>query len=158
PLAKIGQLAGGDTADLVVGQRMEYHYFVAPVDQFRAELGGDDIHHRGLHAVVFVFTRHGLDHFGPHVGGHDDHGVLEVHGTALTVGEATVFQYLQQDIEDVGMRLFHFVQQDDGIRLATDLFGQIATLFIAHIARRCADQAGHGMLFHEFRHVDTHHG
>ena len=37
-------------------------------------------------------------------------------------------------------------------------FGKLATLFVADVARRSADQAGHGGLLHVFAHVDAHHG
>ena len=36
-------------------------------------------------------------------------------------------------------------------------FGQSAAFFVADVARRSADQAGHGVLLHEFAHVDAHH-
>ena len=47
------------------------------------------------------------------VAGHDDDGVLEIHGAALAVGDAAVVEHLQQDVEDVVVRLFDLVEQDD---------------------------------------------
>ena len=44
------------------------------------------------------------------------------------------------------------------IGLAADGFGQAAAFFISDIARRGADEAGDGMLLHEFAHVDADHG
>ena len=89
------------------------------------------------------------------IGSHDNDGVFEVHGTALSVGQAAVIQYLQQDVEHVGMGLFHFVQKNHAVRFAADLFGQVAALFVADIARRRADQACNGVFFHVFGHIDT---
>ena len=45
---------------------------------------------------------------------HDDDGVLERHQTTLTVRQAAVIEYLQQDVEDVGVSLLHLIEQDDG--------------------------------------------
>ena len=59
---------------------------------------------------------------------HDDDGIAEVHGTALSVGEAAVFEDLQQHVEHVGMRLFDLVQQHHAVRAAAHLLGQLPAL------------------------------
>ncbi len=48
--------------------------------------------------------RHLGDDVRAEVAGHDDHGVAEVHGAALAVGEAPVVEQLQQDVENVLVR------------------------------------------------------
>ena len=83
--------------------------------------------------------------------------VAKIHGAPLPIGEPAIVQDLQQHIEHVGMRLLDFIEQDDAIRPAAHRFGQIAALFVAHIAGRCADQARDRVLLHELRHVDAHH-
>ena len=102
-------------------------------------------------------TRHLHDHVRSQVAGHHDHGVLEIHGAALAIGQTTVVKHLQQHIEDVGMGLFDLVEQQHRIRLASHRLGQGAALVVADIARRCADQPRDAMLFHEFAHVDPDH-
>uniref|UniRef100_A0A0N4ZZD3 NDK domain-containing protein n=1 Tax=Parastrongyloides trichosuri TaxID=131310 RepID=A0A0N4ZZD3_PARTI len=92
------------------------------------------------------------------VGGHDDQGVLEVDGAALTVGQAAVVQHLKQHVEDVGVGLLDFVEQDDLIGAAAHGLGQGAALVIADIARRGADQAADRVLLHVFAHVDAGDG
>ena len=52
------------------------------------------------------------------------------------------------------MRLFQLVEQNDGIRAAADLFGQLAGLVIADIAGRRADDLRDTVLFHVFGHVE----
>jgi hypothetical protein len=47
------------------------------------------------------------------VRGHDEDGVLEIDHAAFAIGEAAVVHHLQQDVEDVGMRLFDFVEEHD---------------------------------------------
>ncbi len=54
------------------------------------------------------------------------------------------------------MSLFDFVQEDNRIWRPAHAFCELATFFIADIARRRADQLGNGMFFHEFRHIETH--
>ena len=47
---------------------------------------------------------------------HDDNRVLEVDRVAEAVGQLAVFKHLQQQVVDVRVRLFDFVEQDDRIR------------------------------------------
>ena len=92
------------------------------------------------------------------VGRQDDDGIAEIDGVALAVGQPAVVENLQQDVEDVVVRLLDLVEQDDLIRPPTHGLGERATFLVADIAGRSADQSRHGMLLHEFRHVDAHHG
>ena len=66
-------------------------------------------HDRRLHLRVVALARELLDHVRTQVRGHDDHGVAEVHGAALAVGEAAVVEHLQQHVEHVRVRLLHLV-------------------------------------------------
>src|SRR5690606_9837829 len=69
------------------------------------------------------------DRGGPEVRGHDDDRVLEVHDPTLTVGEATLFEDLQQRVEDVGVGLLDLIEENDRERLAAHLLGELAALF-----------------------------
>ena len=53
------------------------------------------------------------------------------------------------------MRLFDLIEEDDGIGLAADLFGELAGLVIAHIAGRRADNPRDGELFHKLGHIQA---
>ena len=88
---------------------------------------------------------------------HDNDRVLEIHGASFAVGQTAVIENLQHDVPDVGMRLFDFVEQDDGIRPSANAFGEISAFVIPDVSRRSADQSRNGMLFHVFRHVDANH-
>src|ERR1700693_16229 len=59
-------------------------------------------------------------------------------------------------MEDVGVRLLDFVEQDDTIRTAPDRFGELAAFFVADVAWRGADQSRDGILLHVLRHVDAY--
>ena len=55
------------------------------------------------------------------------------------------------------MGLLHLVEQDHRVGSAPDRFCELAALFVAHVARRCADQSADGVLLHVLAHVDAHH-
>ena len=59
---------------------------------------------------------------------------------------------------DVGVSLFHFVEQDYRIRAFAHRFGQNPALAIADIAGRRAFQGRHRVRLLEFAHVDDDHG
>ena len=90
-----------------------------------------------------------------HVGRHDDDGVLEVDHAAVVVGEVTLIEHLQQDVEHIRMRLLDFVEQHHAVRLATDRLGERAGILVAHVARRRTDETRHGELLHVLAHVDA---
>ena len=83
--------------DVVLGEGLVEHNLVQPVE----ELGPEGV----VQQIVDGIFRLGGDVallidavqqiLGPQVGGEDDNGVLEVHGSALTVGNPAVVQYLE---------------------------------------------------------------
>ena len=81
----------------------------------------------------------------PRLRGHDDDGVAEVDGAALRVGEAAVVEDLQEDVEDVAVRLLDLVEEDDGVGAPADGFGELAAFLVADVAGRRADEAGDGV-------------
>ncbi len=114
-------------------------------------------HHRRAQGVFITATAVLVNPIRSEVGGHDDDGIAEIHRPSLTVGEAAVVEHLQQDVENLRMRLFDFVQQDHRVGLTPHRLGKVATFLVAHISRRGTDQARHRVLLHEFAHVDAHH-
>ena len=62
---------------------------------------------------------HALNLVRAEVRRHHDHGVLEIDGAPLAVGHAAIVEHLQQNIENIRMRLFDFVEQDHRVRLAS---------------------------------------
>ena len=92
------------------------------------------------------------------VAGHDDDRVLEIDGAALAVGDAAVVEDLEQDVEDVVVRFFDFVEEHDGIGLAADGLAELAAFLVADVAGRRADEPGDAVLLHVFAHVDADHG
>ena len=70
------------------------------------------------------------------IAGQDDDRVAEVHRPALAVGQASIVEQLQQDVEDLRVGLLDLVEQDDAVGPASDGFRQLAALFVADVPRR----------------------
>src|SRR4029077_10976998 len=122
------------------------------------------VHHHFFHALEAGFVGAGLEADGstllqvasPEIGSHDDDGVAKIDGVAEAVRQLPVFKNLQENVEDVRVRLLDFVQQDDRVRSAANAFGQLTAFFVAHVPWGSADELRDGMLFHEFRHIEAH--
>src|SRR5262249_30694126 len=136
-----------DADQIFVAQRIEDNDLVEAIQEFRIENPFHFVHHELFHGLGASFIRAALESDSgallqmprAKVGGHDDDGVTKIYGIAETIAELAVFKNLQQNIEDVGMRLLNFVEQDDRVRSATYAFRKLAAFFVADIAWRRAD-------------------
>jgi len=142
---------------MFLAQRMEDHHFVDTVDELRTEVLADYPQHQVLHMSVVQLAEPFLNQIGTEVRGHDDYRITEVDRSPLPVGETPVVEYLQQNVEHIRVRFFHFIQQDDGIRTTAHRLGQVTALFIADVSRRRTDQTRDGVFLHKLGHIDTHH-
>ena len=89
------------------------------------------------------------------VRGHDNHGVLEVDNSARGVRHSAVIENLQQDIHDIGVRLFDFIKQNHGIGTAADFLGELPRLVVTDITGGCADQTRDRVFLHIFGHIEA---
>mmetsp|Transcript_42787 Transcript_42787/g.128462 ORF Transcript_42787/g.128462 Transcript_42787/m.128462 type:complete len:340 (+) Transcript_42787:615-1634(+) len=105
---------------------------------------------------VLLGSRRRKDLRAAQVGRHDDERVFEADRLALRVGDAPVVQDLQQHVEDVHVRLFNLIKEDDAVGAALDRVSQQAALIVADIAWGRADEPRHRMLLHVLRHVEAH--
>ena len=85
----------------------------------------------------------------PEVRRADDDGVAEIDDAPLPVGETALVENLQQHVADVGVRLFEFVEENDRIRTAPHLLGELSAFVVAYISGRCADEPGGRVLLLE---------
>ena len=154
---QVSNLNLGDRADLLATERVKHHRFVYAVDELGPEMLADHLHHRHLHLLVTFLAGKGLDDVRAQVRGHHDHRVAEVDRTPLTIGQTAIIEHLQQHIEHIRVGFLDLVHKDHAVRPAAHRLGQVAALLVTDITRRGTDQAGHGVLLHELRHVDTHH-
>ena len=154
-----------DRNEVFLREGSEHNLFVHAVQEFRREHALDFFANGGFHAFVIV----GLAHLGKAhatamadftstgVTRHDDNRILEVDLAAIAIRQNAIVQNLEEQVVNVRMRLFNFIEQHHRIRMLANLFAQLTTtIFKAHISRRSANQAAYAMLFHVFAHVDTH--
>ena len=157
---QVGHEQFDDGPEVVVRQGVEDDDLVDPVEELRSELDAQGVHDLAPHRVVRGVPDLGIrggDGRRSDVAGHDHHGVLEVHGPALRVGQATVVEDLEQDVEDIRVGLLDLVEQDDLVWPTADGLGQLAALLVADIAGRRPDQPRDGELLHVLAHVDADH-
>ena len=130
--------------DVLLGQWFIKDNFIQTVEKLRTEglfqkLIDLFLRLRGnFSPFVDSFQQNG----GTQIRGQDDDGILKIHRPALGVGNSAVIQDLQQNVEDVRMRLFDFIKQEHRIGLSADGLCQLSSLFIAYISGRRPNQTG----------------
>lgn len=113
-LAKPADLKLGDVRELVLAERGEDDEVVEPVEELRLERGPDDF--QNLLLLLFL-GRERLDEvLAAEVGREDQDGVAEVDRPPLPVGEPPVVEHLEQDVEDLRVRLLDLVEEYDAVR------------------------------------------
>src|SRR5215813_7765921 len=139
---------------------MENDDLVYAIEEFGPEVMAHLFQHRLLHSLVsFALERAAVfqDAVAADVRGHDHNRVFEIHDAALSVGQPSVVQNLQHDVEDVVMSLIDLVEEDHRIGTPPDGLGQLSALFVTDVAWRRADQPGYGVPLLVFRHINADH-
>ena len=126
--------------DGVAAERREGDRRVQPVAEFRREQLLDR-----FFVLAFALAAAEADGFlggvgRARIGRHDQHDIAEIDLLAVVIGQLAVIHHLQQDVEQVRMRLFDFVEQQHAMRMLVDAVGEQPALVEADIARRRADQ------------------
>ena len=119
----------------------------------RELIEGDDF----IDTVQKLRTHGHAQLFASGIARHDDDSVLEVCRSSLVVGQPSVVEYLQQDVEHIGVGFLYLVEQQNAVGFSSDGFGELAALVVADISRRCTDETAYGVLLLVFAHVDTCH-
>lgn len=135
PGFQILQLNVDNLFHVLPDERTEKDLLVHPVEKLRREYLPDSLFKHALTVAPDIFPRSGeTDSFPiffkfarPRIGSHDDDGIAEIDAPAHAVGQTAFVEDLQQQIEYVGVGLLDLVEQDDRIRLPSDLFAQLAS-------------------------------
>ena len=98
-----------------------------------------------------------LNHMRTEVRGHHHHAVSKIHGASVSVGQPAVLEHLEKHVEDVGMRLLHFVEKHDRPGTAPNRLGQVSAFLEPYVSGWSADETCDRMLLHEFGHVHPNH-
>ena len=107
------------------------------------------------HVLLLEADGLALGLLNPCVGGHHQDHIAKICLAPVVVRQGTVVHHLQQQVEDIRVRLLDLVKQHDGVRMLEDGVGQQPSLLESHVTGRSPDQPGHGMAFHVFRHVKS---
>src|SRR4029077_2234652 len=109
PLGEVAELDLDDRLDLLATEGLEDHDLVDAVQELGPQRLAQALEHELTDALgLFVLA----EEVAPEVRGHDDHGIAEIDGATLAVGESAVVEELQQDVEDVAVGLFDLVEED----------------------------------------------
>ena len=162
-LADFAELDVDDFGELSFVEAVEDDDVVDAVEEFGAEMGLELGADEFLNADLFLGGNGAgvegfLDDRGADVACQNNDGVAEIDGPPLPVCEASVVEDLEEDVEDVVVGLFDFVEQNDAVGAASDGFAELAAFLVADVAGRGADEACDGVALHVFAHVDADHG
>src|SRR5580698_1807489 len=131
-----------DLDQLFFPQRPENDNVVHAIQELGLEMPVQRIDHmlRSLFEILFGPQAFGLQKRRSEIRCHNDHSVAEIDGAALPIGKTTIVHYLQEHVEYIGMRLLDLVEKNDRVGMPSHLLGQLPTLLISYVSRRCADE------------------
>ena len=133
---------------------------VDTVDELRWEVSLDSAHHELSCLRPYRTFTHLVEVRRTKIRRHNDNRVPEVNDTALTVGQTTVIEDLQEELDELAGRFLDFVDEDmyNTVRLAADVFSELPSAVVADVARRSTDGSRDRMLLRILGPVDTNHG
>ena len=123
-LLQAAELDVDDPAQVGLGQRAEEDHVVHAVQELgpeeSLELVAEHVAQRLAPLGVLEHLRIGVeDPLRAYVARHDHDGVREVRRAPPPVGEPPVVEHLEEQVEDVGVRLLDLVREEHAVRLAT---------------------------------------
>src|SRR5262249_24104703 len=142
--------------ELCLAKRIENHDFVDPVNKFGPECSSQGFH-GFLAGMLGILVRKFKNSTRTDVARHHKNCVAKIHRPAFAVGQAAIFEDLQQYVEHIWMRFFNFVEKHHRVRMTAHLFGELSTLFVPNVAWWCTNQARDTVFFHVFTHVNADH-
>src|SRR5690606_22198405 len=92
---------------------------------------------------------------GTRVRRHDQDHIAEIDRFTVVIRQLAVVHDLQQDVEQIRMRLLDLVKEKHAVRMLVDTIRKQAALVEADVAWWRADQARYRMFLHVFGHVEA---
>lgn len=96
--------------------------------------------------------------FAPDIGGHDDDGIFEIDFASFSVRKGSIFEYLEEEIEDLETSFFDLIEEDDGIWFASNPFGEHSSFLISDISGSRSDEFGSTRSFVILGHIEFDEG
>mmetsp|Transcript_36014 Transcript_36014/g.90677 ORF Transcript_36014/g.90677 Transcript_36014/m.90677 type:complete len:394 (+) Transcript_36014:38-1219(+) len=153
-----GKLQTENASELWLREGREHGNLVDAVEELGREHLLDHTHHRLLCILAHNSSRNPPPEqmLRTNIRSKNDDRVLEVHYTALSVGEAPIVHHLQQRVPHLGMRLLDLVTEHHAVRPPPDSLSQLPPLIVPHVARGRSDEAVDGVSLQVLRHVEAH--
>ena len=79
------------------------------------------------------------------VGSHNHNSVAEIDRASLTISQTTIIHNLEQNVEDIWVSLFNFIEKHHRIRTSAHRFSKLAALVVTDISRRSTDHSSYSM-------------
>ena len=114
--------------------------FVDTIHKLGWEVALDCAHDELLRVWLDGTVSHVVQEGSAEVAGHDDDSVAEVYDATLAIGQAAVVEDLQEELDELPRSLLNLIDEDNRVRLAADVLSELATLVVADITGRCADE------------------
>src|SRR5437660_7911022 len=116
-------------------QPIEEDDFIEAVQKFGPERAAYRFHDLLAHGLGRLSFEQACQVLRTEIRGENDDAVAEVHRPSLPVSQPAVIEHLEQDVEDVRMRLFDLVEENNLVGSPADCFGQRAAFLIPDVAR-----------------------
>ena len=143
----------------LLAKTIEGHDLIEPVPEFRRKCLLDGVFYRALAHLSVSKTDKRLPKIpGAGVRCHNDDDISKICFPPGVVCKGCVIHYLEQDVKDILMGLFYFVEQQHRVGCFPDSIRKKSALFIPHIARGRTDKPCHRMLFLVLAHIKTVNG
>mmetsp|Transcript_13083 Transcript_13083/g.37309 ORF Transcript_13083/g.37309 Transcript_13083/m.37309 type:complete len:356 (-) Transcript_13083:1633-2700(-) len=155
---RIAQHQPGYFAEFWWAQCTEHEHFINTIEKLGPEALLQLHLHGRPHCGIATACAGLLQHLpAAHIGGHDHDTVREARGAALAVRQAPVLQDLQEQVEDLGVRLLDLVQDHDTVGPPPHGPGELAAARVveAHVSRRRADQPGDAVRLGVLAHIQA---
>ena len=110
-LAQPPELKVDDADDMLAREAVEDDDVVQPIEKLRTKMPVQFAHDRLALRVAIAGFAHLFDQRAADIARHDDDAVGEIDGASLPIGQAAIVKDLQEDVEDVRMRFFDFVEE-----------------------------------------------
>lgn len=127
--------------------------FGESISEFRTEQAFDFFESVGDIDTLFEPNSFAAHVPGTRVARHDEDHIAEVRFPAVVIRQRGTVHDLQENIEEVHVGLFEFVEQQHGMRCFAYGAGEQSALIESDIARWRADQSRNRVFFHIFAHV-----
>ena len=127
------------------------------VDELGREVVADRAHDEFPSLRLDGAFAHVIEERCTKVARHDDDRVAEVDNTALAIGQPTIVGDLEEELVELPRGLLDFVDENDRVRLPTDVLCELATLVVADVARRSTNDTSDRVLLRVLGTVDTNH-